>query len=93
MSIQTTATLSGDVMWYPKAERWRIEIVDSKTLQGVFVKHSTLVEIIDLDSLDPAVVAGLVQIHRDKIEDCIASAEAENWPEKLGLLPHNITPP
>jgi hypothetical protein len=83
-------TLGIDVKWYPKSERWRIEVAGSPTLQAVFIAHSTLVGITAVDTYDPDVVAGLIQIHRDAIEDTIAVAKMEGWPDKLGLLPHSI---
>jgi hypothetical protein len=91
MNMQTKSpeTIGSEVKWYPKAERWCIEIAGSPTLQGVFIKHSTLVGITDVETHDPAIMAGLVQIHRDTIEKCIAAAQMENWHDKYGLLPYS----
>lgn len=87
----TPDTIGCEVTWYPKSERWRIEIVGSATLQGVFMTHRNLVSITAVDTYDTAVIAGLVQLHRDTIEQCIATARAENWHDKHGLLPHSIS--
>jgi hypothetical protein len=36
------------------------------------------------------VIAGLVQVHRSSIEELISDAEMEQWPDRLGILPHGI---
>jgi hypothetical protein len=81
-------SIDNQVTWYAKAERWRIKVVGSPTMEGVFIAHKTLIGITEVDSYDLGEVAGLVQIHRDAIEESIGVAEMENWPDRLGILPH-----
>ena len=83
-------TIGSEVTWYSKSERWRIEIVGSSSLQAVFVTHSALVRLTAVNSFDPGVVAGLIQIHREAIEQSIGVAEVEVWPDRLGILPHRF---
>jgi hypothetical protein len=83
-------TIGSQVTWYPKSERWRIEVAGSLTMQAVFIKHCILAGITEVDSDDPKVVAGLVQIHREAIEEAIGVAETENWPDRLGVLPQRF---
>jgi hypothetical protein len=81
-------SIGNQLTWYPKAERWRIDVVGSQRMQGVFIAHKTLVGVTSVDSYDLSEVAGLVQIHRNDIEEAIGQAELENWPDRLGILPH-----
>ena len=83
-------TIGSQVTWYPKAERWRIEVVHPSAMKAAFIRHDILVGITEVDAHDPDVVAGLVQIHRMEIEDAIVMAELANWPDKLGVLPQGI---
>jgi hypothetical protein len=83
-------TIGSQVTWYPKAERWRIEVVYPSTMKAAFIRHDILVDIAKVDSRDPEVVAGLVQIHRTEVEEVIVLAELENWPDKLGVLPQGV---
>ena len=88
--IKDLETIGSSVSWFPKAEHWRIEISGSPTLQAVFMKHARLVQIAEIDTHDPEVVAGLVQIHRGAIEDSIEIAASEGWPDRLGLIPQRV---
>ena len=82
--------IGSQVTWYPKSERWQIEVVHPSAMKAAFIKHSVLVDIAEVDSHDAEVVAGLVQIHRAEIEEIIGMAELENWPDSLGVLPQGI---
>lgn len=84
---ESEQALGSSVTWFPKAERWRIEITGSPTLEAVFIAHATLVRITDVDTHDPDLVAGLVQIHHVAIEESINAAAVAGWPERLGVLP------
>jgi len=57
-------------------------------MTAVYVTHVALTRIIATDSHDPGVIAGLIQVHRTAIEESISDAEMENWPDRLGILPH-----
>lgn len=83
-------TIGSQVTWYPKAQRWRIDVVEPSTMTAVYITHDTLARIIAADSRDPDVIAGLLQLHRDTIEESISDAEMEQWPDRLGILPHGI---
>lgn len=82
--------LGSSATWFPKAERWRIEITGSPTLEAVFISHTTLVQITDVDTHDPDLVAGLVQIHHGAIEESINAAAMAGWPDRLGVLPQRV---
>jgi len=81
-------TIGTQVAWYEKANRWRIDVVEPSTMTAVYITHGALTRIIATDSRDPGVTAGLVQVHRAAIEELISDAEMENWPDRLGILPH-----
>ena len=83
-------TIGSQVTWYPKAQRWRIDVVEPSTMTAVYITHDALSKIIAVDSHDPEVIAGLLQVHRDTIEESISDAEMEHWPDRLGILPHGI---
>lgn len=83
-------TIGSHVTWYPKSQRWRVEVVYPSTMKAAFITHSVLADVADLDSHDAELAAGLVQIHRAEIEEIIGMAELENWPDKLGVLPQGI---
>ena len=89
-SLKYPVTIGCEVEWFPKAERWRIEVVEPTAMKAVFITHSALAIIIGDDSHDPAVVAGLVQMHRAVIEETISAAEAETWVDRLGVLPQGL---
>lgn len=82
-----SVTLGSHVSWYPKAERWRIEIAKPKEMGAVWIAHKVLCGITEVDTLDAELISGLVQIHRTAIEQHIGLAEMENWKEALGVLP------
>lgn len=82
--------IGSQVTWYPKSERWRIEIIHPSTMKAAFIRHDVLAGITTVNSHDPEVVAGLVQIHRMEIEEVIVLAELQSWPDKLGVLPQGI---
>jgi hypothetical protein len=82
-----SVTLGSHVSWYPKSERWRIEIAKPKEMGAVWIAHKVLCGITEVDTLDPELISGLVQIHRTAIEQHIGLAEMENWKEALGVLP------
>jgi hypothetical protein len=88
--VPQLVTIGSQVTWYPKSERWRIEIAHPSTMKAAFIRHEVLIGVIDVESHDPEVVAGLVQIHRMEIEELIVMAELKNWPDKLGVLPEGI---
>ena len=83
-------TIGSQVTWYPKSQRWRVEVIYPSTMKAAFIKHSVLADIAELDSHDPDLAAGLIQIHRGEIEEIIGMAELENWPDKLGVLPQGV---
>ena len=80
-------TLGSHVSWFPKSERWLIEVTVPQTMQAVWISHDALCRITEVDTRDPAVISGLVQIHRSEIEQHIRRAEMENWKDALGVLP------
>ena len=81
-------TIGAQVTWYPKSERWRIEVVEPSSMTAVYITHEALVRITRADSHDPGVIAGWLQVHRDVIEELIGDAEMEHWPDRIGILPH-----
>ena len=81
-------TIGVQVAWYPRAERWRIDVVEPSTMIAIYITHGALTQIIGTNSLDPCIIAGSVQVHRTAIEELISDAETENWPDRLGVLPH-----
>ena len=83
-------TLGSHVSWYPKAERWRIEVADPQTMKAVWIDHRVLARITEVDTRDPELIAGLVQIYRAEIEEHIQLAEKENWRDALGVLPQGL---
>ena len=85
-----SVTLGSQVSWYPKAERWRIEVTDPQTMKAVWIAHDVLRRITDVDTRDPELVSGLVQIYRAEIEHHIRQAEMENWKDSLGVLPQGL---
>lgn len=84
-------TLGSHVNWYPKAERWRIEVTYPQTMKAVWIIHNVLRRITEMDTHDPELVSGLVRIHRAEIEQHIQRAEMENWKDALGVLPRTWT--
>jgi hypothetical protein len=82
--------IGNSVTWFEKANRWRIDVVEPAAMTAVYILHDTLTKIVGEDSHDPAVIAGLVQVHRSSIEELISDAEMEQWPDRLGILPHGI---
>ena len=80
-------TLGSQVNWYPKAERWCIEVTDPETMKAVWISHSVLCRITEVDTHDPTLASGLVQIYRTEIEQHIERAEMENWKDAFGVLP------
>ena len=89
-SSEYSVTLGSHVSWYPKAERWRIEVVEPKEMKAVWIAHKALCSITAVDTLDPDLVSGLVQVHRTAIEQHISLAEMENWKDALGVLPQGL---
>ena len=85
-----SVTLGSQVSWYPKAERWRIEVTDPHTMKAVWIAHDVLRRITEMDTRDPELVSGLVQIYRAEIEQHIRRAEMENWKDSLGVLPQGL---
>jgi hypothetical protein len=83
-------TIGSQVTWYPKSQRWRVEVVYPSTMKAAFIRHDVLIGITEADSYDPEIVAGLVQMHRMEIEEAIVTAELQNWPDRLGVLPQGI---
>ena len=83
-------TIGAQVAWYPKAERWRIEVVEPSSMTAVYITHDALVRVTREDSHDPGVIAGCLLVHRDAIEELISNAEMEQWPDRLGILPHGV---
>ena len=83
-------TLGSDVTWFPKAEKWRIEVTVPHTMKAVWIDHTVLCGITEVDARDPELVSGLVQIHRAEIEQHIQRAEMENWRDALGVLPQGV---
>lgn len=59
-------------------------------MTAVYITHDALTRITAVDSHDPGVIAGLLQVHRATIEESISNAEMENWPDRLGILPHGL---
>lgn len=59
-------------------------------MTAVYITHDALTRIIGVDSRDSEVIAGLLQVHRETIEESISDAEMEHWPDRLGILPHGI---
>ena len=45
-------TLGSHVSWYPKAERWRIEVADPQTMKAVWIDHRVLARITEVDTRD-----------------------------------------
>jgi hypothetical protein len=88
--VPQLVTIGSQATWYPKSERWRIEVIHPSTMKAAFIRHEILIGVTDVDSHDPEVVAGLVQMHRMEIEELIVMAELKNWPDKLGVLPQGI---
>jgi hypothetical protein len=82
--------IGSQVSWYPKAERWRIEVADPQTMKAVWIAHDVLRRITEVDTRDTKMVSGLVQIYRAEIEQHIRRAEMENWKESLGVLPQGV---
>jgi hypothetical protein len=76
-------TLGSHVNWYPKAERWRIEVTYPQTMKAVWIAHNVFRRITEMDTHDPELVSGLVRIHRAEIEQHIQRAEMENWKDAL----------
>jgi hypothetical protein len=51
-------TLGSQVRWYPKAERWRIEVTDPQTMKAVWITHEALRRIVEADTLGAELVSG-----------------------------------
>jgi hypothetical protein len=82
--------LAQDVSPHPGRWKWRIEVYASDTMSVAWFTHESLCAILGADSHDPATISGLVQSHRDEIQECISIAAMEHWPEELGIRPEGI---
>jgi hypothetical protein len=90
VDVSCAVTIGNHVTWLPKSERWRIEVMEPPAMKAVFISHVALVRITVVNGSNSDEVAGLVQIHRVEIEEAIAIAEMQNWPDKLGILPEGL---
>lgn len=83
-------TIGTEVSWYPKSERWRIEVVEPSKMTAVWISHDVLSNIIESETRDPDMISDLVQAHRTAIEEHIGLAEMESWKNGFGVLPQGI---
>jgi len=84
LCLDSPVTLGSSVSWFPKSERWRIEVTDPQTMKAVWLSHNVLCDITEVVTRDPELVSGLVQIYRAEIEQHIRRARSwrflRTWP-------------
>ena len=81
-----SVTLGSQVSWYPKAERWRIEVTDPQTMKAVWIAPRRASSHYRSGHARSG-VGFRFGSNPPSREQHIRQAEMENWKDSLGVLP------